>query len=195
MWLWRSERGPGNLAQVPFGPKFVGERVLLRDATPSDVEARQRLGRHAEIERMFGAEHPVSGALTQRGAEFWLSRLGSEGTIEWVVENEGSLLGTARLHSFDEASARYAVGFLDPARLGKGYGTEVTELVLEYAFGEVGLERVTLAVLGFNERAIRCYRHSGFREVGRIPEAAVIDGQRFEDIVMAVTADEFRRRS
>ena len=128
---------------MPFGPKLVGERVLLRDATSSDVEARQRLGSHAEIQRMFGAEHPVSGAMTRVAAESWLAGLGGEGTIEWVVEADGSFLGTARLHSFDAASARYAVGFLDPTRLGKGHGTEVTTLVLEYAFGEIGLEQVS----------------------------------------------------
>ena len=62
--------------------------------------------------------------------------------------------------------------------------------MLDYAFGDLGLEEVTLAVLAFNERARRCYQACGFREVGRVADAAVIDGEPFDDIVMAVTAEE-----
>jgi [ribosomal protein S5]-alanine N-acetyltransferase len=184
----------GNLGRVPFGPKLASQRVVLREATRSDVTARMTLGRDADIERMFGAAHPVSSPMTQVVAEQWIASLGRDGRIEWVVETEGRFLGIARLHSFNAASARYAVGFFDRARLGKGYGAEVTSLVLDYAFGELELEEVTLAVLAFNERAQRCYRGCGFREVGRVARAAVIDGEAFDDILMAVTAADRGQR-
>jgi RimJ/RimL family protein N-acetyltransferase len=51
----------------------------------------------------------------------------------------------ARLHSFrEDGSARYAVGFFDPERLGRGFGTEVTAIVVQYAFGSLGLQRLDL---------------------------------------------------
>jgi len=68
-----------------------------------------------------------------------LERLGAAGTIEWVVEAQGTFLGTARLHSFRDDSARYAVGFFDPDRLGQGFGKEVTRIVVEYVFASLGL--------------------------------------------------------
>jgi len=140
---------------------------------------------------MYGAAKPSTGALTRVAAQAWVANLGGDDTIQWVVEAEGSFLGTARLHSIDAVRARYAITFLDPARLGQGYGTEVTALVLDYAFCALELETVTLAVLVFNERAIRCYQRSGFREVGRIADAAVVDGQAFDDILMAITAQDY----
>jgi len=174
---------------------LTSDRVVLREATLADVLARKDLGRHADIERMFGAAHPVSSPMSQEVAEAWIAELGGEGRVEWVVEAEGAFLGVARLHSFDAGSARFAVGFFDPARLGKGYGTEVTSLVLDYAFGDLDLEEVTLAVLAFNERAQRCYQACGFREVGRVADAAVVDGEPFDDIVMAVTSEERSKRT
>ena len=144
---------------------------------------------------MFGAAHPVTGTISQSGAEAWVANLGGDGCIEWVVEAERRFLGTTRLHSLHAASARYAVGFFDPSQLGRGYGTEVTGLVLDHAFRELHLEQLTLAVLAFNERAIRCYRRCGFREIGRVQEAAVIDGEPFDDLLMAVTADQYRERT
>ena len=62
---------------------------MLREATLSDVVARQELGRHADIERMFGAAHPVSSPMTQAVAEAWIADLGGDGRVEWVVEAEG----------------------------------------------------------------------------------------------------------
>jgi [ribosomal protein S5]-alanine N-acetyltransferase len=177
---------------MAFGPVLRGEVVLLREPEPSDVDARQSLGTHADIQRGFGASHPRTGPMTRAAAEAWVTGLGGEGSIEWVVEAEGSFLGNARLHSFEGREARYAVGFYDHARLGRGYGTGVTTLVLGYAFGELGLLRVTLAVLEDNERAIRCYRRCGFRLLSRVPEAAIVDGEHLDDLVMAVGADEFR---
>ena len=62
-----------------------------------------------------------------------------------------------------------------------------TEVVVQYAFGSLGLPRLELAVLELNERAIRCYKRCGFREVGRSWESIVIDGEPHHDVLMEVT--------
>ena len=119
---------------MPFGPRLVGERVLLRPAVAADVAARAHLGRHASITRMFGAAAPESGEMTHDEAEAWLAARGADGVVEWIVEAEGRFLGSARLHSFDgDGGAKCASGLLDPDLLGKGLGTETTRLVLAYA--------------------------------------------------------------
>jgi ribosomal-protein-alanine N-acetyltransferase len=181
---------------MPFGPLLIGPRVVLRPAADGDAEARRLLGRHADIARMFGAAQPSSGPMSSAAAQTWLERLGEPGTVEWVVDAEGQFLGTARLHSFrEDGSARYAVGFFDPERLGRGFGTEVTAVVVEYAFGSLGLQRLDLAVLEFNERAIRCYKRCGFREAGRASDVVVIDGEPHHDVLMEITPAAFRNQA
>ncbi len=151
----------------------------------SDASDRQALGRHAEIARMFGATDPRSGPMSDEAASAWLAGLGGPGTIEWIVEADGRLLGTARLHSFDgRGGARYAIGLLNPARLGQGLGTEATQLVLDHAFDALGLERVEVAVLQINVRAIQCYERCGFRHISRAVGAIVVDGDECYDLVM-----------
>ncbi|MGH9125242.1 MAG: GNAT family N-acetyltransferase [Acidimicrobiales bacterium] len=171
---------------MPFGPRLTGECVILRPAVAADRPARQRLGRHAEIAKMFGAARPSSGPMSAEAAAAWFERLGGSGSVEWVVEADGAFLGTARLHSFGGDGARYAVRFDDPDRLGRGFGTEVTNMVVEYAFATLGLQRIDLAVLEFNERAIRCYTRCGFVQIGRAANAAVVDGTPYDDILMAL---------
>jgi [ribosomal protein S5]-alanine N-acetyltransferase len=164
---------------------MVGQRVVLRAPAATDVDERQALGRHAEIARMFGAATPGTSPMSYEAAAAWMAARGPEGTVEWIVEAEGRFLGTARLHSFDgRGGARYAIGLLDPDRLGQGLGTETTELILEYAFGQLGLKRVEAAVLEINRRAIRAFQRCGFRPMGRLPRAAVIDGEPRDEVLM-----------
>jgi RimJ/RimL family protein N-acetyltransferase len=176
-----------------FGPPMSGRHVVLRRPVVSDRDARQAIGRHEEIQRMYGLAAPRTAAMTDSEAEQWFRGLGAHGSVEWVVEADSRLVGTARLHSFDaQTSAKYAIGLFEPSRLGQGLGTEVTTLVVGYAFDELGLEQVSLDVLEFNARAIRCYSKVGFRVVGRKPSDVVIDGDAFDDIVMTITVQDFR---
>ncbi|MCQ6563854.1 GNAT family N-acetyltransferase [Paenibacillus mendelii] len=63
----------------------------------------------------------------------------------WSVEFEGRCIGLARL-TVDETDhrARYATGIFDPSLWGSGLGTEMTQLVLQYAFETLKLHRVDL---------------------------------------------------
>jgi RimJ/RimL family protein N-acetyltransferase len=161
----------------------------------TDREARQAIGRHEEIQRMYGVAVPRTAAMTESEAERWFRSLGADGSVEWVIETDSRLAGTAKLHGFEaKTSAKYAIGLFEPSRLGQGLGTEVTTLIVGYAFDELGLEHVALDVLEFNVRAIRCYSKVGFRVVGRKPSDVVMDGDAFDDIVMAITEEDFHAR-
>jgi [ribosomal protein S5]-alanine N-acetyltransferase len=76
---------------------------------------------------MFGGDRPASTAMTETEAARWYDALVADANqYRWVIEFEGRFAGTARLHSLDvhNRSARYAIGILDAALLGRGLGTE-----------------------------------------------------------------------
>lgn len=137
---------------------------------------------------MFGAAAPATATMTPDAAARWIDRLDQEGIVAWIVEAEGSLLGSARLHSFDgRGCARYAVGLLDARKLGRGLGAETTRLVLGHAFGSLGLERIELVTLAINERAQRCFERCGFRTIARVPNAVVSCGVAYDDLLMEIS--------
>jgi RimJ/RimL family protein N-acetyltransferase len=74
---------------------------------------------------------------------------------------------------------------------GKGYGTEVTRLMLHYAFAMLGFNMIWLRVLSTNERAIRAYTRAGFREAGRLREAQRVGQQAYDLVYMDCLAREF----
>jgi RimJ/RimL family protein N-acetyltransferase len=149
-------------------PELRGPRVLLRAPRASDRDDRLAAGRDPEFRRMVGGTGPDPGPLTVAEVDRWYAGVAAE-PYAWMIEKDGRCIGVARLHHLDlEAlTGRYAVGIFRPEDRRRGIGQEVTRIVLEYAFGALGLSQVDLRVLDFNHAAIECYRHCGFVEVGR----------------------------
>jgi RimJ/RimL family protein N-acetyltransferase len=75
---------------------------------------------------------------------------------------------------------------------GRGYGTEATRLMLDHAFGGLGLHRVALTVFEFNERAIRAYLRCGFVVEGRARESIWRDGRWWDEVGMSILATEWQ---
>lgn len=181
------------MTAMTLRPRLVGERVVLRAPIASDVDDRLALGRDPEIVKMFGGDPTNIAPLTRQMAQSWVNDQIDLETA-WIIEIAGRCVGDIRLHSVNPMDARaiLGLGILDPTLLGQGYGTEAITLLLKHAFGAMGLHRVSLRVIEFNERAIAAYKKVGFKEEGRERESALVQGQRYDDLIMGVLAHEFR---
>ena len=91
----------------------------------------------------------------------------------------------------DNGSALFHITIGEKDAWGHGYGTETSRLMVEHAFGSLGLHRIALAVFEFNARAIRAYLRAGFRVEGRSREAIWRDGRWWDEIQMSVLSDEW----
>jgi diamine N-acetyltransferase len=74
---------------------------------------------------------------------------------------------------------------------GKGYGTEATRLMLDYAFTALGMHSVMLRVYEFNLAGQRAYVKAGFRECGRRRQCQLMGGKLWDVILMECLATEF----
>ena len=74
---------------------------------------------------------------------------------------------------------------------GKGYGTEAMEVLLEYGFKTVNLNRIQLRVYEFNSRAIKSYNKIGFVEEGRMRQGIFIKGKYHDIIFMSILQEEW----
>lgn len=173
-------------------PTLKGEHIELRAPSEIDVARRLELGTDPEIHRMYGGSRTDLRPYTQIEAQKWFDRL-ADLPHAWVIALDGQMIGEIRLHSVNEADRRasLAIGIAAIDALGRGFGTEATRLVLTHAFGSLGLHRVGLRVLAYNERAIASYLKCGFIVEGREREAAFVDGEWHDDIMMGILASEF----
>ncbi len=124
-----------------------------------------------------------------------LTKSGSERASFAIYERATTRpIGLAGLRDINYAhrTAELGMSIGEADRRGKGYGTEATRLLLDYALDALGLHNVWLRVYGYNERAIRAYRRAGFREIGRRREAHRIGRRAFDEILMDCLATDPR---
>ncbi len=104
------------------------------------------------------------------------------------------LLGDINLDVINNWASRDAfvgIGINNREDWGKGYGTEAMKLMLQFAFTEVNLYRVTLTVFEYNPRAIRSYEKAGFRVEGRLRGALLKDGKRWDVLYMGILHEDW----
>lgn len=76
----------------------------------------------------------------------------------------------------------------------KGYGTQALGLLLQYAFEELSLFRVSAAVAEYNEGALRLFRKFGFVEETRRREALHRDHRRWDVTCYGLLRSEWEER-
>jgi len=104
-------------------------------------------------------------------------------------------IGNTGLHEIDHRNGTATFGILigEPDCRGKGYGTETTRLMLDFAFTALGLHNVMLMVFEFNPAGISAYRKAGFEEIGRRRKSRRMGGELWDDIFMDCLSTGFER--
>ena len=91
--------------------------------------------------------------------------LAAGSSLEWGIEEQnGELIGTCGLHSFEPASSSAEVGcMLARKAWGKGYMHEALVAMFGYAKQHLGLVCLRADIDAPNTRAIRLFRTLGFQ--------------------------------
>jgi RimJ/RimL family protein N-acetyltransferase len=179
-----------------FPESIQGDRVVLRRHLPGNVSAFQRWYSDPEVARLARYQDgPMRADEIDRF--FQLRALGAESLTMAIHERATArLIGSCAFSQVDgeNGSAMYHITIGEKDTWGRGYGTEATQLMLDHAFGTLGLHRIALTVFEFNERAIRAYRRCGFTVEGRARESIWRDGRWWDELAMSVLASEWRAR-
>jgi diamine N-acetyltransferase len=89
----------------------------------------------------------------------------------------------------------FAIDIGEDTAYGKGYGTETTRLMLEYAFTLLGLNSVCLSVAEYNHAGRRACQRAGFHETGRFRQAWLMGGRIWHEIIVDCLGGEFTELS
>jgi RimJ/RimL family protein N-acetyltransferase len=110
-----------------------------------------------------------------------------------ILLSTGRLVGFGGLFDISRAmTASLFVGIGERDLWGKGLGTEATRLICEYGFFFRNLYSVKVEVNGYNRRAIRVYERLGFKLIGRVRGAIVLNGNRYDQVLMDLLRDELK---
>jgi RimJ/RimL family protein N-acetyltransferase len=178
-------------------PALHGTRVRL---VPLDAESGEALlgpmvDMDPEVRRLTGTHRRFTGDELRR---WYATRPDHHDRADWVIvsREDGRAVGDCALLGLDpdNACAGYRIALYDMASTGRGYGTEATDLVLEYAFTVAGLHRVGLEVFAFNANAQKSYARSGFVREGVRRKCLRWNGEWHDAVLMSVLAEEYEEQ-
>jgi RimJ/RimL family protein N-acetyltransferase len=189
----QKETGQHGEPAAPPTVNIVGERVALGPLRRDLIPLYHRWFNDFAVRRTR-VRPPRATALEAQEREYD-ALVSSAERCDFTVYDRATWtpIGDAGLSGIDyrHSSAFFFITIGESAYRGKGYGTETTRLVLDYAFTALGLHGVKLEVAEFNLAGINAYRKAGFREVGRWRQSWMLNGRLWDTICMDCLATEF----
>ncbi|HZQ34353.1 MAG TPA: GNAT family protein [Dehalococcoidia bacterium] len=171
-----------------------GELVALGPRRREQIDLWTRWMNNLEMTRTLGAP----GVYTREAEEqfFEQKAKGSDTAVGFAIYERasGRPIGNTDLReiSYKHGTATFGIMIGEPSCWNRGYGTEATRLVLDYAFHVLGLHNVLLTVFATNPRGVRAYEKAGFRQIGRRHGAYRLGQQRYDTIYMEALASDFQ---
>jgi RimJ/RimL family protein N-acetyltransferase len=179
-----------------FPESISGSSVVLRRHVPDNLEAFHRWYADREIARL--ARYQEAPMRPEEIDRFFTARVVGQDALAMAVHIKATdrLIGTCAFSQLDaeNGSALYHITIGEHDAWGHGYGTEATRLMVDHAFGALGLHRVALFVFEFNERAVHAYQRAGFIIEGRARESIWRDGRWWDELAMSVIESDWRAR-
>lgn len=171
---------------------IVGKTVYLRPVESKDAMIYCQCMNSPEVRLTFFTIFPIN-LIQQEELIKGLYKQKDFIPFTIVVKKTDKSIGIAAFHRVDLASraAIYSIIISEPSEWGKGYGSEVTRLMVEYGFNVLNLNRIQLHVAAHNSRGIKAYEKVGFRREGLLRQAMYQNDRYFDFYVMAILRNEF----
>jgi diamine N-acetyltransferase len=183
---------PSALATILPITNIVGERLSLRPLDRDLIDTYWRWLNDFRMTRTIG--QPVPYTWEQVEVEFRELSDNSTATEFTILEQaSGCPIGNVAWRDIDwrNGTAEYVLFIGEADCQGKGYGTEVTRMMLNYAFNALGLHDVMLRVYEYNIGGHRAYLKAGFRECGRRRQCKRLGGKLWDVIYMECLAADY----
>jgi [ribosomal protein S5]-alanine N-acetyltransferase len=186
----------------PTNVELIGERVVLREFTIDDVDAMYAYLADDEVFRYVSWEQPTLDETTEsvreameaartvprRDYELAVTR---RGTAE--VVGQVSLIRDRYIPRIRQRTSELGY-MLRRDCWGRGIATEAAGLLLDFAFGELGLHRVFAVVDEDHPASIRVLEKLGFRREARHVKDAFARDKWVTTLIYAVLEEEWTGR-
>jgi len=172
------------------------ERLFLRPYEIADAKNVLVFLNDPEVRRFLvpGIPYPLSVIEEER----WIEGQSKEAeckSFAIILKETVEYIGGCGFNRINWQSRVATIGiFLGQPFWNKGLGTEAVRILIEFAFGELNVNKIKLQVFSFNKRAIRSYEKNGFKIEGVLREEVYRNGQYYDEIVMGLLASEWKDR-
>ena len=175
-------------------------RLLIRPFEAGDLDAFFDIYSREEVHRyLYGAPLDMEEAKIRLEREMASTKLEKDGdfiALAVVLRSNGTLIGDLTLGLTSEAYKQGDIGYIiHPDHNGHGYATEAVSYLLEIAFTQLGLHRVSGQLEARNIASARVLEKLGMRQEGHLVENEFRKGEWQSGIIYAILDREWVRES
>lgn len=180
-----------------IGTKIIDtERCVLRRIVPDDYQMMyENWARYEDVCRYFPF-NPIENIDVYKEKVYrWVTNYESDTYFHWVIEwkETSELIGTINLGSVEESCLMADTSYmLSPKYWGQGIMTEVLQAVLNYAFNEIGLNRVQADVFDGNIASEHVLTKCGMRLEGIARQKYYKNGEFIDTAQYAIIRCDFK---
>ncbi len=171
--------------------KITGQAVVLRQMNRSDTDNIVKWRNNERVRKNFIYRE----VFTPAGHEKWIDTMVETGKVVQLIICEKADMrpvGSVYFRDIDRVKkeAEYGIFIGEDDVIGKGYGSETARLAVQYAFGELGLNKLVLRAFMDNGPAVRSYEQAGFRKEAVLEAVECSDGEKKDMFFMELTREK-----
>ncbi|RJQ42617.1 MAG: N-acetyltransferase [Anaerolineaceae bacterium] len=172
-----------------------GETVYLRATDPEKDAVLLSGWLHDALYDRFLDSQPAVMYNKDQMKDWYEKQIERISSFMIMRKEDDTPIGFIEIAGFDWHSGNgwLGIGIGERENWGKGYGTEAMNLLLQMAFLEWNLHRVSLSVLGYNERARQSYEKVGFKLEGSLRGYIQREGQRWDMHIMGILRQDWEK--
>ena len=176
---------------------YTGKLVRLREYRREDIPLAQAYLNDHETRSFLNPR--VSYPYTLADEEKWFEKNSANNdTYDFAIEtlDRGKYIGGCGINAIDWKVGKAEVGIFigDKDYWGKGYGADAMEVLVRFCFDQMNINKISLHVFSFNERARLCYEKCGFSVEGVLRREIYANGQYHDDIAMGLLRSEWEAK-
>ena len=172
--------------------KILGEKCYLSPINVEDYEKYANWVNDMEVSAGLIFASKLINIQSEKEALEGLTKSGYNFAI--IDSEKEELIGNCGFPKVDLLNRVGEVGIFigNKDYWGKGYGVESLNLLLDFGFNVLNLHNISLKVYSFNKQAIKAYEKVGFKVAGKLREAKIIGGEKYDQITMDILDSEFK---
>ncbi len=169
--------------------EVIGERIKLRKMQRDDIPNRVKWFNDPDVNKTLLLEGNFN---LEKTHEWFDGAIEDDSRIDFVVENQqGESIGFTSLVNIDrrEATAECFCIIGDKKSWGKGLGTEIHRVLIDWGFKNLGINKVWADIRAENIAIIKVIEKLGFKEEARGEK--LVKEEKVDVIRVGVLKDEF----
>jgi len=180
-----------------------GDRVILRDRLPSDLDSIIRWNFHGEHLKFDAPWERMGVSWTEEQIEKFKEGFFEKFKKELPIPRGSAIIATRENIPIGNVNRYYHKDIIDAPFIGisiqedeylnQGLGTEAFKLWLDYQFSNSNIHRIGAETWLFNPRAIRILEKVGFKLEGVQREMREWEGQRLDKMLFGMLRREWEQ--